>query len=170
MRKQFIAGILTIPLLLLLAGCSGAKSPDLGAAALKRVIFDRGHGSLWGIQFYIDVCPDEITIVRYFSKDMEGSDLIEKTNLPITSEDWKELEDVLGEMKFTLEPIESPSFWKRFRAKLKEQTMLDGGEFRKLILTWEMDKDAQEIEYKWPGGHEAEALEVLLEEMVNNAE
>ena len=52
MKKRCLAGLLTVALLLC-CGCAGQAEDQ----ALTRVVFARGHGSTWGNQFRMDVCP-----------------------------------------------------------------------------------------------------------------
>ena len=159
MRKYCVAGILMIPILLLLTGCGEAETPDPETATLCRVVFDRGHGSMWGVQFYIDVCPEEILRTCYFEAEDPDMELKEEENLPITEEQWEEIKNAVLKLEPNLEKEKKP--------KAKGTKKLDGGLYHNLTLVWEQGNEKQEICYKWPSCEAAEQLEDLLEELVH---
>ena len=117
------------------------------------IIFDRGHGSAWGNQFYVEVCQTEVILMRYISA---GSvDLITREHLPISPETWQALTDALGALELQQEQT---SFLSHFWADKK----LDGGEYRKLTVQY----GSKEVHYQWPADPGAAELEKLLEALI----
>lgn len=147
--------ILTLTLTAGLTGCGEAKLP--ADTTLNRVTYDRSHGSLWGVQFYIDLTETEIVKTHFF-RPGEG-DLTEVSSVPITAEQWKQVEEALLSLapSLTVKKGEKLGFFKKQK--------LDGAESRTLTLTWEIENKEQTISYDWPSNDEADALEELLEAM-----
>lgn len=114
---------------------------------MTRFVFDRGHGSAWGNQLYIEICPGEITVVRHVGED--GA-LQTKEHLPISAEEWQQLERLLEDV--TLE--KSPAWKRLFAGNVK-----DGGLYRQLTITY----DSKQISYRWP--ENGDALESFLEQL-----
>ena len=135
-------------------GCGQTKEHT--PAKLTRVVLERGHGSMWGNQFYIDVCPQQINQAQFFPTDLPEYTLRE--GIPIRQEDWKAIEAAVRELE--------PNLKEEKRQKKPDSIILDGGEFHKLTLTWEQDGKTQEKAYRWPTDSSAEKLEQLLENMV----
>ena len=46
--------------------CTALTACTQEQATLSGILFDRGHGSAWGNQFYIEVYPEEIAVMRHF--------------------------------------------------------------------------------------------------------
>lgn len=143
-------------LLLGLTGC-GAKQEDV--PVLTRVILDRGHGSMWGNQFYMDVCADEIVQTRYFQPDDPGGELTEENARPITAEQWEQIMAAVEAVEPSLIPVRE-TLWNRLFDRGKT---LDGGEFHHLTLYWAEDEG---IRYEWPANEQAAALERILEQLI----
>lgn len=121
---------------------------------VTKLTFDRGHGSAWGNQFYIELSPEEIVILRYIP---EGSAELEtREHIPIREDTWKQLQTHLEAL--TLEE-ETVSLWQRLFGSKK----LDGGAYRRLILSYE----DRAVTYRWPEG--GDALEAFLETLAKEA-
>ena len=149
-RKNWIAGGLSLLLLLGMCGC-GRKTTS---AQLTGMILERGHGSMWGNQFYIDVCPTQINQIRFFSPDDPGGELLLRENIPISPEDWEEIVAAVNTL--------TPNLQKEKRQK-ESSLMLDGGAFYKLTLMW----DGEATTYRWPEDEAATKLERILENFIN---
>ena len=118
-------------------GIRGAKSE------LQGIIFQRGHGSVWGNQFYIHICPDEICQLRFLG--YPGGEPVCQSHLPVARELWEQVKDAVRKTK---------------PQKQKKKTrMLDGSEYRKLTL---MDHRGRKREYALPCSAETAALESIL--------
>lgn len=131
-----------------MCGCGQAQSHS--PATLTRLVLERGHGSMWGNQFYIDICPTQINQVRFFSPEDPGGELLLRENISIPAEDWSALQAAVDALSPNLQKQKWPN---------AKRGKLDGGEFHKLTLTW----DQKEISYQWPADGSADGLEQLLE-------
>lgn len=147
MKRHLLCYSLLMLLLLPLYGC-GSAAPS---AALSGIVFERGHGSAWGNQLYLEVCPEEIVVARYIPEGSTELQTAEK--IPITQTQWQRLEAQLQEMTLEKERV---SWWQQLLGKKK----LDGGEYRKLTLVY---GDAQ-VACRWPD--DGAELEALLEYLV----
>lgn len=132
-----------------LTGC-GARNSD---GVLVRIIFDRGHGSMWGNQFYIELCEEEIICIRYFPEG--SSEQVTETEIPLTQEMWEQLVSTVQELELKPE-----------RITLGKAQVLDGGEYRKLTLSWETGGKEKRVHYSWPSSPAAQKLEALLEGLI----
>ncbi len=149
--------ILLIVMLLFLVSLSacGAKEDPV----LIKIVFERGHGSMWGNQFYIEVTADQIQQVQYISKDT--MELDNRNNIPITEQQWQALENAI----LLLELQEDNNTWKD---KLFGQSTLDGGEYRRLTLTWKIGDKEKEVSYLWPQSQQAAEFESMLVQLVDS--
>ena len=129
---------------LLLSGCNAKRNREIATIA-----FNRGHGSMWGNQFYLKISHEEIVTARYIP---EGSwDLVTVEHLPITDTQWKTVTGIVE-----LIPLE------KTRTDIWEKQKLDGSEFRELTL----ERGKKEITYYWPNTPESQHLEQLLENLL----
>ena len=129
---------------LLLSGCSAKRNQELIA-----ISFNRGHGSMWGNQFYIEISPVEIVTARYIP---EGSwDLVTVEHLPITDAQWEKIKSAVEQL-----PLE------KARTNIWEKQKLDGSEFRELTLV----RGKKEVTYYWPNIPQAQQLEALFEALL----
>lgn len=143
-----------IALLILLTGLAACRAKE--DPVLSGIVFERGHGSMWGNQFYIDVNADQVNQLRFVSDDTQEPDTRE--NIPVLPEQWRELEDAVK----CLDLKEEKDFW---LDKIVGQAKLDGGEYRKLTLRWKNGDEEIEINYKWTQSQHTEKLEALLEQL-----
>lgn len=154
MRKILSYAMCIVLCMVMLSGC-GKKAEEEGT--LVGVIFERGHGSAWGNQFYMEVCEDEIIQANYISED--SADLVTEEHIAITSEKWQEICDTIEKME--LKKVRSSA--------LKEQLgadVLDGGAYRELTLIWKTEKGEESVAYHWPEDEAGAALEQLLEQLL----
>lgn len=142
MKLRSLAAVFAFALLL--SGCSAG-----GGEAVTGIKFERGHGSAWGNQFYIEVNAEEIVIARYIPAGTTELRTVE--HLPITETRWQSLCAAVERL-----PL------KKARSLLGESHKLDGGEYRNLTLL----RDGKETAYRWPDTPEAQQLEQLLEALV----
>lgn len=161
MRRK-ICGIFLFPLLLLCTGCS-SRQPS-GGAVLAGVIFERGHDSMWGDQFYIEVSENQIDTLRCIG----GSDaeLQEYTQLPITRAEWRQITSAAHGLIPELETEKEPGFFEKLFGGSFEKT--DGTGWKKLKLIWRTGAQKETISYIWPDGAAAGKLETLLLELAEN--
>ena len=142
MKKVFI--LLLACLTVFPAGCTQKEE-----TAVTGICFERGHGSAWGNQFSIRVDARQIITASYIPQG--SSEPVTVEQLPITETQWQELTDLLAQLSL-----------KKARRNFWDFHKLDGGEFRKLTLTY----GSKEISYQWPSGEQAAAWEALLESLV----
>ena len=147
MKLNKTAGVVFALLILLLTGCA-AKEED----AVTGIIFERGHGSAWGNQFYIQLEAEQIVSASYIPEG--SSEPVTVTRLPIADTQWQTVIAAAEQL-----PLE------KARAHLWENRKLDGGEFRKLTLI----RGRKETEYRWPDGPEGQQLEQLLEALLKDS-
>lgn len=127
-------------------------------AATTGIVFQRGHGSAWGNQFYIEVYADRIAAIHYFPEG--ASEQVVRENIPITAQQWQALMDVLQTME-----LKEKSTWKEALFGGSKQ---DGGEFRELTLIRETEKGTVRTRCQWSQSEQAAALEALLEQFAEN--
>ena len=131
---------------ILLTGCGAQK------VEITKIVFNRGHDSLWGNQFYIAIQNTEILLAHYIP---EGSaDLVTVEHLPITDDQWQRAKSIVEQL-----PLE------KARTDIWEKQKLDGSEFRELTLV----RGKKEITYYWPNTPEAQQLEEFFETLLANS-
>ena len=144
MKVFKVVAIVLIVGALLLAGCHGQEHGEI-----TEIRFNRGHGSLWGNQFYIEIREAEILRAEYIP---EGSgELVTAEHLPITQDQWQKVKSTIETL-----PLE------KARTNIWEKQKLDGSEFRELTLV----RGKQETTYYWPNTPEAQRLEQFLEALL----
>ncbi len=141
--------------LMLLTGLSACRAKD--EPVLTGILFDRGHGSMWGNQLYIEVRRNEIVTAGFISE--RTGDWETREHIPITEDQWKALEAAVLKLELQEETVS----WKD---RLFGGTVLDGGEYRHLSLV----RGKEECKYRWPNSEEARALEALLEQLAKATE
>lgn len=147
MRRQLFRRVLLILLLLPLTGCGRSVPTE----APNGIVFERGHGSAWGNQFYIEICPERIIVARYIPEGSSELGIVE--DIAITREQWQQVESQLASMTLEKEQV---SLWKRLFGGRAQ----DGGEYRRLTLLY----GDRELSCRWPA--DGEGLEALLEQLV----
>jgi len=116
-------------------------------AMITQLTFDRGSGSTWGSQFYIQLSPEQILQLRYIP---EGStELVTREQLPIDSQTWQALLQLLEEL--TLEKADP------LKGLLGGKA--DGADYRRLTVTY----GSRQVTYRWP--ENGEKLEEFLENL-----
>lgn len=160
MKTRIILGLLLIPMLISLGGCA---EKDITDATPVRVIFNRTHGSVWGDQFYMDICPEEITSTCFFSKINFSNEQVVQENVSITAEQWSAVEAAVTDLRPLLEEVKKPSLLKRIISS--RHPTVDGHLTRRLTLVFETDDEPLSIEYNCPHSDQTTELEHLLEEL-----
>ena len=128
----------------LLAGCNAEED------VLTEIKFNRGHGSAWGNQFYIEINAQEIVTAQYIP---EGTgEMVTVEHVLIMDTQWQALKTVAEQL-----PLE------KARTDLWEKHKLDGSEYRELTLIY----GTKETTYWWPNVPEAQQLELLLENLLD---
>lgn len=136
-----------VALVLLLTGCAAKEE-----SAVTGIRFNRGHGSAWGNQFYIELDAEQIVTASYIP---EGTgELVTVNHIPITDAQWQSIIAAAQQLPLG-----------KARTNPWENRKLDGGEFRELTLI----RGKKETKYRWPDGPEAQQLEQLLETLLKDS-
>jgi len=163
MKRGFLIGLLTM--LLLCSACGKQAEPS----ELTRVVYARGHGSTWGNQFRMEVCPTEVSYTHFFVKNEEGREFKELYAIPIADTQWNQIKTAAMEVLSQLEVKKQPGLLDRLAQALGPKTV-DGGKWHMLTVTWIVDGEPKDIEYIWTATPEAEAFALLLEELAQTLE
>lgn len=156
------------PAVSLWGGWKRVRSSILEECTLTRVMLERRHGSVWGVQFYVDVCPREVTLIRYFPREDPGGELAVDKHIPLTSQRWDEIVEAVAQLRPQLSPVPKPTFWARLtQARKGRYRVLDGVGYHHLALTWQAEGHPHEVRYDWPGSEQAKTLETLLERLTD---
>lgn len=145
-----------LALLIAITGLSGCGSDITSSGTISRITYNRSHGSLWGVQFYIDLTKTEIAEARFFCQG--ETEQTEIYNIPIPAEVWEEVEQAISDLAPSLK--EKKKKERLFQSKMQK---LDGTEERTLTLTRETENGEKTISYDFPTSEEAAKLENLLE-------
>ena len=163
MKRLAMMGVLAI--LLLCSACGKQAEPS----ELTRVVYARGHGSTWGNQFRMEVCPTEISYTHFFVKTEEGLEFQELYAVPMEDTCWEQIETAVMAVLPRLEIQKPPNLLQRLAQKFGP-IEVDGGAWTKLTVTRLVGGEPQEFEYVWTVTPEAEALALLLEELAYSLE
>ena len=159
MKRLGLIGLLAA--LLLLCSACGKQAEH---KELTRVVFARGHGSTWGNQFRMEVCPTEVSYTHFFEKNEQGREFRELFTVPIEEAAWDEIEAAAMRLLPQLEVQKPPSLLKRLMQAMGPKTV-DGGKWTKLTVTWLVDGEPEDVQYIWTDFPESEAFSLLLEEL-----
>jgi len=158
MKRLALMGFLAV--MLLCSACGKQAEP----AELTRVVYARGHGSTWGNQFRMDVCPTEISYTHFFESKEKGRAYRELFAVPIENQQWDKIEAAALELLPRLEVQKPPSLMTRLIRAIGPKEV-DGGDWWSLTATWLADGETQDVQYIWAASPEAEAFDLLLKEL-----
>ena len=163
MKSRLILRIL-LPMMaaVLLTGCSGPEP----VRELTGVELDRGHGSMWGYQFYIRVNREEVESASWFQESAEG-EFITVENVSIDQGQWQKIESMVLEMLPQMEEVKPRPIKDLIDKMGMLPQVLDGGVYRNLTLTWSVDGETEEVEYVWTSSSRQMELEAMLEQLAN---
>ena len=167
--KRVTAGIMAMLTLLLgLVGCGKTQpvptvpeKPSM-PGTLVGVNYSTGGGMAHRTEFSIRLTKDEIEHTAYWPEDLDKTEMEERSHVPITAQQWADVETVLlqlygegllEEHRPATEKVSSDAF------------VLDGGDYTDLSLVWETDEGTEEISYYWPGDRRVLTLMDLLKEL-----
>ena len=163
MKSRLILRImLSILAGVLLTGCSGPEP----VRELAGVELDRGHGSMWGYQFYIRVNREEVESASWFPESAEG-EFITVENVSIDPGQWQKIESMVLEMPPQMEEVKPRPIKELIDKMGMLPQVLDGGAYRNLTLTWSVDGETEEVEYVWTSSSQQMELEAMLEQLAN---
>ena len=164
--KRVASGVMA--LLLCLSGCGKTQpTPTVPEektvpGTLVGVNYATGGGMAYRTEFSIRLTKDEIEHTDFWPADFEKDEMEEKSHVPITDQQWTDVEAVILELyqEGRLEAYQ-PKPEKKPMAIL----VLDGGDYTNLSLVWETEEGTEEIGYYWPGDRRVLTLIALLQEL-----
>lgn len=134
----------------------------MGNSKLCGLIFERGHGSMWGNQFYISIYGNEIIRGVYFPADRSG-ELATVEGICLTEDAVAQIYEAAENLiPFTKKAPRKKPWFLRF----SRVTVLDGGEFKKLTVIQTVSGKEKRKEYVITPCQEAEKFEALLESAI----
>jgi len=158
MKRLALIGAITALLL-----CS-ACGKQVEHREMTRVVFAKGHGSTWGNQFRMEVCPTEVSYTHFFEKQEQGRKFRELFAVPIEDAAWDEIETAAMALLPQLEVQKPPNLLKRL-IRAMEPKPVDGGEWAYLTVTWLVNGEFKDVQYIWTAIPEAESFVLMLEEL-----
>jgi|GEM_PF-710956 len=163
-------------LLSFLAGCftkAGTSAPPSGSAAsalrekpgeLAGVIRETSGGSMaWRSEFEIEVTEEEVVRCAYWPDDAER-DMVRKEHVPVTSEQWADIEAIVDTLFPLLEEVPAG---KDPEALPPGVTVLDGGDYDRLSLVWRTAEGDRTVRYYRPADRRVTTLDALLRELAD---
>ena len=170
--KRWAAGVMAV--LLCLSGC-GKTQPVPTVPEEKQlpgtlvgVNYATGGGMAYRTEFSIRLTKDEIEHTEFWPADFEKDEMEEKSHVPITGDQWKEIETLVLELygERLLEEVK-PTPESKQPSDLLDHFVLDGGDYTNLSLVWETEEGRSEIGYYWPGDRRVVTLDDLLKELAD---
>lgn len=160
--------VVTLVFLFGMMGC-GKKQPAPTVpeenplpGSLIGVNYSTGGGMAHRTEFSIRLTKDEIEHTEFWPADLEKDEMEEKTHVPITQQQWKDVEAVILELY-------REGRLEEYQPKPEQNSMdvliLDGGDYTDLSLVWETETGTKEIGYYWPGDRRVLTLIALLQEL-----
>lgn len=125
---------------LFMGGCNAEESSGMNiTGTLVLVSYSRTNGSVWGDDFHVNMDEKEISYAMYH--DGQQHDYHELYDMPITEEQWSQVEHSIRSMMDDVRPVVQPTAWDRFKAKFlsRDVVLLDGGDSDRMMLVWETE-------------------------------
>ena len=176
--------ILMTSLLTLLAGCfrkiAGGDEPGTGGTSsasptvatpgeLCRIKLESSAGSMeYHTEFAIEVTPEEIVHAEYWPEEGTDSiDIPQKDHVPITGEQWADLEKIVGDLYPELRPIPEQDDSEPLSVDGEEIEILDGGDYWNFWLTWKTEEGEVTVRYGNVSDRRIRTLDDLLRELAD---
>lgn len=173
MNKGLLAGGLVLLLTLgLLGGCGAAGenegSGDIPPGTLVRLEYTRVRGTVAGEDFSLSLSPEEILWASYWAEEDGGYRPEETEHVPITPDQWAEVEQEV----LDLYPALAPLVWQEpdQQGEWADVQMLDGGDRDEFTLTWQTGEGEETLTYSKPNDPGVLTLIPLLEELARTGE
>ena len=173
-RKAALFCAVTLVLSLMLGGCLEIGKQKNPPGTLAGVTYQVGSGMSRGEDFFIRLSPEAILKTRYWlTPEEEEWSILTKEDIPITAEQWSEVEELVLELYPSLEPEKGflDLLLQPLRKLLDRWFYLqDGGDIFTFSLTWSTEDGTREISYKQPNSSKYTELRSLLEELAYSGE
>ncbi|MBE6953992.1 MAG: hypothetical protein E7452_10630 [Ruminococcaceae bacterium] len=131
-------------------------------AALERVIFDRGHGSAWGNQFFTELTAKELVVTRFFDPADPTRTLLTRTNQVLAPEEWPQLTAAIATL---LPHLSRNKRFLRLFVRKNFPAASDGTAYRRLTIFFHRGRKLHRFDAALPACPESATLEQLLEQM-----
>ena len=159
----------------------------LNDCRLKRIRYECSGGSMcYHSEFEIEAAAQEIIRTAYWGdnkyslseenaqpgaledidstyRTSDNDEMTVREHIPMNSELWNALCEELEYLKGQLKPVEKPQ---KPLAPVTDMFILDGGDYQRLFLTWDMGSTEQTLQYYAPSGKRWFSVLEILHEMV----
>ena len=179
--RKILGVILIMSLLSSLFGCTAKKTPQYTTAEdfplayekpvpelpgkLVGVTHESSAGSMeFATEFAIDVAPEQILHCEYWDLNVKRDEMIRKDNVPITEQQWADVEKAVLDLWGSWEEIPEEVL---NQPDDPEYFVLDGGDYNRWWLSWETADGVQKVRYYAPADRRIVTLNTILEELAH---
>ena len=179
--RKILGVILIMSLLSSLFGCTAKKTPQYTTAEdfplayekpvpelpgkLVGVTHESSAGSMeFATEFAIDVAPEQILHCEYWDLNVKRDEMICKDNVPITEQQWADVEKAVLDLWGSWEEIPEEVL---NQPDDPEYFVLDGGDYNRWWLSWETADGTKKVRYYAPADRRIVTLNTILEELAN---
>ena len=175
-RRAAVLCTAALALILLLAGAlylkqQGGSSPMQKPGTLAGVMYSCSGGMTVREDFFIWLSPEAIVETFYYPeeppKGVGWHDRFEKENVPISAEQWADVEQVVLELYPLMKPKPEPGIdlWSslgRWLGGVKDEVSSSS-----ITLIWDTEEGEQRIKYSSPNDKRISTLVALLKELAD---
>ena len=179
--RKILGVILIMSLFTSLFGCTAKKTPQYTTAEdfppayekpvpelpgkLVGVTHESSAGSMeFATEFAIDVAPEQILHCEYWDLNVKRDEMICKDNVPITEQQWADVEKAVLDLWGSWEEIPEEIL---NQPDDTEYFVLDGGDYDRWWLSWETEDGVQKVRYYAPADRRILTLDAVLEELAH---
>jgi len=179
--RKILGVILIMSLLSSLFGCTAKKTPQYTTAEdfppayekpvpelpgkLVGVTHESSAGSMeFATEFAIDVAPEQILHCEYWDLNVKRDEMICKDNVPITEQQWADVEKAVLDLWGSWEEIPEEVL---NQPDDPEYFVLDGGDYNRWWLSWETADGTKKVRYYAPADRRIVTLNTILEELAH---
>ena len=140
------------------------EQPDL-PGELVGVCYEYSAGSMnYHTEFAIDVTNEEMVHCEYWGSS--NSDMVQKDNVPITEDQWADVEKAVLDLWGVWEEIPDNVLNQKSDQE-DEMFVLDGGDYNRWWLTWKTEEGLKKIQYYYPGDIRITTLSDILRNLAD---
>ena len=175
-RRAAVLCTAALALILLLAGAlylkqQGGSSPMQKPGTLTGVMYSCSGGMTVREDFFIWLSPEAIVETFYYPeeppKGVGWHDRFEKENVPISAQQWTDVEQVVLELYPLMKPKPEPriDLWSslgRWLGGVKDEVSSSS-----ITLIWDTEEGEQRIKYASPNDKRISTLVALLKELAD---
>ena len=170
MKRVMAMVLATVMALTGLTGCrKNEPQPEVPPVyelpgTLVRVNYATGGGMAAHSEFQICLNRQEVEYTEFWPEDEYSDDIRIREHIPITEQQWADVELVILELY-------QEGLLKAYASKPKNNftdvIVLDGGDYTNFSLIWETKDGTMEMGYSWPGDRRISTLMDLLRELAD---